>query len=152
MPDISNDPSVPEAAGTSGSHAPGGQGGPEGSAVPNGADAAPAQPAPKPQRRGHRGTDIRDAVAEMTARAHEISQDAGNKMGGALRDVINAAAGLAGFAVESARDLVQYMVRRGQMSPEEGEKLIREAEEAARKRNPPQPRQPPAPPVGSPTS
>ena len=54
-------------------------------------------------------------------------------MSGALRDVIGAAAGLTAFAVESARDLVQYMVRRGQMTQEEADKLIREAEEAKRK-------------------
>lgn len=51
-----------------------------------------------------------------------------------MRDVISAAAGIAGFAVESARDLVQYMVRRGQMTPEEGDKLLREAEVAHSRR------------------
>jgi polyhydroxyalkanoate synthesis regulator phasin len=55
-------------------------------------------------------------------------------MSGALRDVIGAAAGLTAFAVESARDLVQYMVRRGQMTQEEADKLIREAEEASSRR------------------
>jgi polyhydroxyalkanoate synthesis regulator phasin len=39
---------------------------------------------------------------------------------------------VAGFAVESARDLVQYMVRRGQMTQEEADRVIREAEEAHR--------------------
>ena len=36
----------------------------------------------RPARRGpgHRGTDVRDTVAEMAARAHEISQEAGSKM------------------------------------------------------------------------
>ena len=53
-----------------------------------------------------------------------------------MKDVINAAAGLTGFAVESARDLVQYMVRRGQMTQDEADKLIREAEEAHGKRHP----------------
>jgi polyhydroxyalkanoate synthesis regulator phasin len=75
-------------------------------------------------------------VAEMAARAQEISQEAGSKVAQAMKDVINAAAGLAGFAVESARDLVQYMVRRGQMTQEEADKLIREAEEAQSKRRP----------------
>jgi polyhydroxyalkanoate synthesis regulator phasin len=51
-----------------------------------------------------------------------------------MKDVISAAAGLAGFAIESARDLVQYMVRRGQMTQEEADKLIREAEEAHAKK------------------
>ena len=91
-----------------------------------------------PPRRGpgHRGPDVRDTVAEMAARAHEISQEAGSKMAAAMKDVINAAAGLAGFAVESARDLVQYMVRRGQMTQEEADKLLREAEDAFAKRRP----------------
>jgi hypothetical protein len=73
-------------------------------------------------------------VAELAARAHEISLEAGSKMSGALRDVIGAAAGMTAFAVESARDLVNYMVRRGQMTQEEADKLIREAEEASSKR------------------
>jgi hypothetical protein len=72
----------------------------------------------------------------MAARAHEISLEAGSKMAAAMKDVINAAAGLTGFAVESARDLVQYMVRRGQMTQEEADKLIREAEDAHGKRHP----------------
>jgi hypothetical protein len=99
-------------------------------------DQGEAAPAPPPPRRspGHRGQDVRDTVAELAARAHEISLEAGSKMSGALRDVIGAAAGLTAFAVESARDLVQYMVRRGQMTQEEADKLIREAEEAAAKR------------------
>lgn len=55
-------------------------------------------------------------------------------MSSALKDVINAAAGITTFAVESARDLVQYMVRRGQMTQDEADKLIREAEAASQKR------------------
>src|SRR5687768_12590746 len=95
----------------------------------------PAAPPPPPKRSpGHRGQDVRDTVAELAARAHEISLEAGSKMSGALRDVIGAAAGMTAFAVESARDLVQYMVRRGQMTQEEADKLIREAEEASAKR------------------
>jgi polyhydroxyalkanoate synthesis regulator phasin len=74
----------------------------------------------------------------MTAKAHEISLEAGSKMAGAMKDVINAAAGLAGFAIESARDLVQYMVRRGQMTQDEADKLLREAEEAQARRKPPE--------------
>jgi polyhydroxyalkanoate synthesis regulator phasin len=67
-------------------------------------------------------------MIELTERAKIISQEAGTKVSSAMRDVIGAAAGLAGFAVESARDLVQYMVRRGQMTQDEADKLIREAE------------------------
>ena len=78
--------------------------------------------------------DARDAIAELTERAQEISQEAGSKVAIAMKDVISAAAGIAGFAVESARDLVQFMVRRGQMTPDEGDKLLREAESAHAKR------------------
>jgi polyhydroxyalkanoate synthesis regulator phasin len=77
---------------------------------------------------------MRDTVAEMAAKAHEISLEAGSKMAAAMKDVVGAAAGLTAFAIESARDLVQYMVRRGQMTQEEADKLIREAEEANAKR------------------
>jgi hypothetical protein len=76
----------------------------------------------------------------MAARAQEISQEAGSKVAAAMKDVIGAAAGLAGFAIESARDLVQYMVRRGQMTQEEADKLMREAEEAYAKKKPVAPR------------
>jgi polyhydroxyalkanoate synthesis regulator phasin len=69
-------------------------------------------------------------MAEMAERAQAISQEAGTKIAAAMKDVIDTAAGLAGFAVESARDLVQYMVRRGQMTQDEADRLIREAEDA----------------------
>jgi hypothetical protein len=72
----------------------------------------------------------------MAAKAHEISLEAGSKMAAAMKDVINAAAGLSGFVIESARDLVQYMVRRGQMTQDEADKLIREVEAAMPKRKP----------------
>ena len=77
---------------------------------------------------------MRDTVAELAERAQIISQEAGSKVAAAMKDVVSAAAGITGFAIESARDLIQYMVRRGQMTPEEGEKLIREAEAAHGKR------------------
>jgi hypothetical protein len=99
-----------------------------------------------PRRPGHRGADVRDTVAEMAARAQEISLEAGSKIAAAMKDVIGAAAGLTGFALESARDLVQYMVRRGQMTQDEADKLIREVEDSQGPRRPraaapaPQPR------------
>ncbi|HEY0997963.1 MAG TPA: hypothetical protein VGD77_18375, partial [Gemmatimonadaceae bacterium] len=77
---------------------------------------------------------MRDTMAEMAERAQMISQEAGSKIAGAMKDVIAAAAGFAGFAIESARDVVQYMVRRGQMTQEEADRLIRMAEEAHGKR------------------
>jgi len=84
---------------------------------------------------GHRGADVRDTVAEMAAKAHEISMEAGSKMAAAMKEVIGAAAGLSVFTLESARDLVQYMVRRGQMTQDEADRLIREAEEAWSKKH-----------------
>jgi hypothetical protein len=72
----------------------------------------------------------------MAARAQEISLEAGSKIAAAMKDVIGAAAGLTGFALESARDLVQYMVRRGQMTQDEADKLIREVEESQGPRRP----------------
>ena len=102
-----------------------------------GTPAAPGTPPIPPKRSpGHRGADVKDTVAEMAAKAHEISLEAGSKMAAAMKDVINAAAGLTGFVIESARDLVQYMVRRGQMTQEEADKLIREVEAAMPKRKP----------------
>jgi polyhydroxyalkanoate synthesis regulator phasin len=94
-----------------------------------------ADPVTPRRSAGHR-VDVRDVVAELAERAQVISQEAGTKVSAAMKDVVTAAAGIAGFAIESARDLVQYMVRRGQMTPEEGERLIREAEAAHEKRSP----------------
>ncbi len=115
---------------------------------PQGTDVKPTEPttatptpgatatvAP-PRRPGHRGADVRDTVAEMAARAQEISLEAGSKIAAAMKDVIGAAAGLTGFALESARDLVQYMVRRGQMTQDEADKLLREVEESQGPRRP----------------
>ena len=96
----------------------------------NAASTASAPPTPPARRPGHRGMDPRETLAELTAKAHEISLHAGTKVGAAMKDVIGAAAGLTGFAVESARDLIQYMVRRGQMTQTEGDKLLREVEAA----------------------
>jgi polyhydroxyalkanoate synthesis regulator phasin len=75
-----------------------------------------------------------DQMAELTERARAISHEAGTKVTSAMRDMISAAAGIAGFAVESARDLVQYMVRRGQMTQDEADRLMREAEAVHAKR------------------
>jgi hypothetical protein len=103
---------------------------------PSDRPAAPVGGTTLPVRRhpGHRGADVRDTVAEMAAKAHEISLEAGSKMAAAMKDVINAAAGLASFSVESSRDLVQFMVRRSQMTQDEADKLMAAAEEATRGR------------------
>jgi hypothetical protein len=72
----------------------------------------------------------------MAAKAHEISLEAGSKMAAAMKDVVGAAAGITGLVLESARDLLQYMVRRGQMTQEEADKLMREVESSHAKRKP----------------
>lgn len=98
--------------------------------------ATPTVPPPPKRSPGHRGADVKDTVAEMAAKAQEISMEAGSKMAAAMKDVIGAAAGLTGFVIESARDLLQYMVRRGQMTQEEADKLMREVEASHAKRKP----------------
>ena len=95
-----------------------------------------AHPVPPRRSPGHRGADVKDTVAEMAAKAHEISLEAGSRMAAAMKDVVNAAAGLSGFVIESANDLVQFMVRRGQMTQEEADKLLRQVEEHQPKRKP----------------
>jgi chemotaxis protein histidine kinase CheA len=118
--------------------------------MPETANPAEATPNIPPKRSpGHRGQDVRDTVAEMTAKAHEISLEAGSRMAAAMKDVIGAAAGLSAFSIESARDLVQYMVRRSQMAQDEADKLIAAAEVAYAKKN--KGKLPPAKPAAAPT-
>src|SRR6476646_9399812 len=102
--------------------------------VPPGTEGGP--PVPPKRSPGHRGADVKDTVAEMAAKAHEISLEAGSKMAAAMKDVIGAAAGLTNLVLESARDLLQYMVRRGQMTQDEADKLMREVEASHAKRKP----------------
>ena len=115
----------------------------EKAAEPTSTPADGTGPTPPKRSPGHRGADVKDTVAEMAAKAHEISLEAGSKMAAAMKDVVNAAAGLSGFVIESARDLVQYMVRRGQMTQEEADKLIRQVEEHQPKRKAAPPPPPP---------
>lgn len=103
-----------------------------GSAKPEHDHPPAGTPAPR-RGPGHRA-DARDTVAELTEKAQIISREAGSKVAAAMKDVISAAAGIAGFAVESARDLTNFMVRRGQMTQDEADKLLREAESAHSKR------------------
>jgi polyhydroxyalkanoate synthesis regulator phasin len=129
---------------------------PAGVATPTApAPAIVTPPIPPKRSPGHRGADVKDTVAEMAAKAHEISLEAGSKMAAAMKDVVGAAAGLTGFVVESARDLLQYMVRRGQMTQDEADKLMREVEASHSKRKPFTPPPvvvKPAPRVEAPTS
>ena len=46
------------------------------------------------------------------------------------------ATGLTGWGLESGRDLLQYMVRRGKMTQDEADKLMREVEASHAKRKP----------------
>ncbi len=100
---------------------------------PSAPAAATTTTLPVRRHPGHRGVDVRDTVAEMAAKAQEISMEAGSKMAAAMKDVIGAAAGISGFSIESARDLVQFMVRRSQMTQDEADKLIVVAEAATSK-------------------
>ena len=101
------------------------------------ADAAPT-PAAAPIKRspGHRGTDIRDTVAEMTARANEIQFEAGSKMANALRNIVRAAIADTELSLESTRDVVDYFRRRALMSTEDAQGLLDEVAEYASKRKP----------------
>ncbi|HET7630967.1 MAG TPA: hypothetical protein VFK16_01490 [Gemmatimonadaceae bacterium] len=101
---------------------------------PAGGDAAPQAGAPR-RGPGHRA-DARDTLAELTEKAQQISREAGSQVAAAMKDVISAGAGIAGFAIESARDLTAFMVRRGQMTQDEADKLLREAEAAHSRRSP----------------
>ncbi len=117
----------------------------------DGSDMPPSSPTPTPTPRrgpGHRAADARDTAAEMAQRAHDISLEAGSRMAGAMRDVITAASGLNDLNIHSARELVNYMVRRGQMNSTEGDQLMAQAEAAyiARHGSLPEPEPKAAPP------
>lgn len=98
-------------------------------------------PAPAPVKRspGHRGTDIRDTVAEMTARANEIQFEAGSKMANALKNIVRAAIADTELSLESTRDVVDYFRRRALMSTEDAQGLLDEVAEYASKRKPVEP-------------
>ena len=100
------------------------------------AEVAPAPAAPVKRSPGHRGTDIRDTVAEMTARANEIQFEAGSKMANALRNIVRAAIADTELSLESTRDVVDYFRRRALMSNEDAQGLLDEVMEYASKRKP----------------
>jgi hypothetical protein len=101
-------------------------------------EVAPA-PAPIKRSPGHRGTDIRDTVAEMTARANEIQFEAGSKMANALKNIVRAAIADTELSLESTRDVVDYFRRRALMSTEDAQGLLDEVAEYASKRKPVEP-------------
>lgn len=104
--------------------------------VPASAEVAAAPAAPVKRSPGHRGTDIRDTVAEMTARANEIQFEAGSKMANALRNIVRAAIADTELSLESTRDVVDYFRRRALMSTEDAQGLLDEVAEYASKRKP----------------
>lgn len=103
------------------------------------AEVAAAPVAPVKRSPGHRGTDIRDTVAEMTARANEIQFEAGSKMANALRNIVRAAIADTELSLESTRDVVDYFRRRALMSTEDAQGLLDEVAEYASKRKPVEP-------------
>lgn len=100
------------------------------------AEVAAVPAAPVKRSPGHRGTDIRDTVAEMTARANEIQFEAGSKMANALRNIVRAAIADTELSLESTRDVVDYFRRRALMSTEDAQGLLDEVAEYASKRKP----------------
>jgi hypothetical protein len=103
------------------------------------AEVAAVPAAPVKRSPGHRGTDIRDTVAEMTARANEIQFEAGSKMANALRNIVRAAIADTELSLESTRDVVDYFRRRALMSTEDAQGLLDEVAEYASKRKPVEP-------------
>ena len=103
------------------------------------AEVAPTPAPPVKRSPGHRGTDIRDTVAEMTARANEIQFEAGSKMANALRNIVRAAIADSELSLESTRDVVDYFRRRALMSTEDAQGLLDEVAEYASKRKPVEP-------------
>lgn len=103
------------------------------------AEVAPTPAPPVKRSPGHRGTDIRDTVAEMTARANEIQFEAGSKMANALRNIVRAAIADTELSLESTRDVVDYFRRRALMSTEDAQGLLDEVAEYASKRKPVEP-------------
>lgn len=103
------------------------------------AEVAPSPAPPVKRSPGHRGTDIRDTVAEMTARANEIQFEAGSKMANALRNIVRAAIADTELSLESTRDVVDYFRRRALMSTEDAQGLLDEVAEYASKRKPVEP-------------
>ena len=102
-------------------------------------EVAPTPVPPVKRSPGHRGTDIRDTVAEMTARANEIQFEAGSKMANALKNIVRAAIADTELSLESTRDVVDYFRRRALMSTEDAQGLLDEVAEYASKRKPVEP-------------
>jgi hypothetical protein len=55
----------------------------------------------------------------------------------ALVNLIRAGAGIGDFSLEDAEEMVRYATRRGLLDPEEGERVLVDIHEAAKKKSPP---------------
>jgi len=99
--------------------------------------AAPAAgPAaiPSPHRRGDaHQPDPTVVLNALVERAHAIAKEASSTLVSAFKDVMADPAVSGGFAVESARDLIQYLSRRGELAPLDAERLVRLAESGAQR-------------------
>lgn len=89
--------------------------------------------APSRRSEAQRAESIQ-AVAELTERAREIARDASTALVSAFKDVVADPATAGELSVESTRDLVQYLQRRGQITADDAERLIRSAESMVQRR------------------
>lgn len=87
-----------------------------------------------PRRSEAQRAEASQALAELTERARDIAQRASSALVAAFKDVVADPATAGELSVESTRDLVQYLQRRGQLTPEDAERLIRSAEAVAQRR------------------
>ena len=101
--------------------------------APAGTGSASALAAPPRRSEAQRAEHSR-ALAELTERAREIAARASTAIVAAFKDVAADPAVAAELSVESTRDLAQYLQRRGQLTTEDAERLIRSAESAAQRR------------------
>lgn len=100
---------------------------------PAGGTPAPSALA-QPQRRGEaHQAEARDSLVELLDRSRAIARQASSTLVAAFKDVMADPAVAGGFAVESARDLVQYLLRRGELAPADAERLLKLAESAAQR-------------------
>ena len=63
-------------------------------------------------------------VAALAVRGQAIAARAHELMAGAMREALDATGGLPDVAPESRRDVVEYLTRRGRMTPDEAALLL----------------------------
>jgi hypothetical protein len=94
---------------------------------------APAALTPSQRRSEAQQAEARDSLAELLERSRAIARQASSTLVSAFKDAMADPAVAGGFAVESARDLVQYLLRRGELTPGDADRLLKAAEGAAQK-------------------